>query len=139
VDAWAVWDPYVSTAEDKFGARMLIPSTSIGTDNMTVMVARQAFVHDHPEAARAVFEALRDEDVWAATNPAEAAETWAKYVNQPLSIAKLLASHTGKKMVPIGPEQSAVLVRAAQFMVDHKIIPIMPAITDHLVDLGTGG
>jgi sulfonate transport system substrate-binding protein len=136
VDAWAVWEPYVSTAEDKFGARMLIPSTSVGSDNHTVLVARQAFVQDHPDVAREVFAALQEDDAWAASNYEAAAATWARYANQPMSLAQLLASHSGKKMVPVGQAEVAALERAAQWMFDHKLIPVMPTIADHVANLG---
>jgi sulfonate transport system substrate-binding protein len=139
VDAWAVWEPYVSTAEDKFGARMIIPSTAVGSDNDTVLVARQAFVQEHPDAARDVFAALQEDEAWAASNYEAAAQTWAKSVNLPISLANLLASHTAKRMVPMGPAETAGLVRAAQWMADHKLIPVMPTIADHVVNLGPGG
>jgi sulfonate transport system substrate-binding protein len=137
VDAWAVWDPFVSTAEAKFGARMLIPNTAIDSDNRTILVAREGFVHDHPDATRAIFRALQADDAWATAHPNEAAAAWAKFVNQPMAIATLLASHNGKPMVPIGADETAVLQRAATWMFDHKLIPRQPSITDHVIDLST--
>lgn len=135
VDAWAVWDPFNSIAQVNHGARILVASDAIASDNAIVTVVQADFLKKHPDVTRLVFQALQQEDEWAATHADEASVIWAKAMGLSPEIGKMLASHANLPMTAVGKAEAAQIERAARWMYDHKMIPAPPNVPAHVVDL----
>ncbi len=134
VDAWATWDPFISIAEDKFAAKLIVPADTIGSENAIVMVVRTAFLQGHPEVTREVFHQLRMSDDWAVAHPEEAGALYASDAKMPASLGRLLASHASNPLLAVGAQQRGELKHLAAWMYDHRIIPALPDLDPNIVD-----
>jgi sulfonate transport system substrate-binding protein len=72
VDAWAIWDPFLSSARLELGARVLRDATGL-TTNSTYYVARRSFAEQHPNALNHLLRELGNAARWARDEPERAA------------------------------------------------------------------
>ncbi|MFE9425576.1 NrtA/SsuA/CpmA family ABC transporter substrate-binding protein [Kitasatospora sp. NPDC006697] len=70
VDAWATWSSYAVSALADSGAHFLANGKALGSDNYSVWAVRTAFAEQHPEATRALYQYLHDNDAKAKADPA---------------------------------------------------------------------
>jgi len=73
VDAWIVWDPFVSAAISQANARILADSTGFA-DYARFYLASSKFAAEHPDVVRHVFQKLQETGKWVKANPEEAAK-----------------------------------------------------------------
>jgi sulfonate transport system substrate-binding protein len=72
VDAWAIWDPWLSSARLDFGARVLRDATGL-LKNSAYYVARRAFAETEPEIVRQFLAQLGAAAHWVKHDPGRAA------------------------------------------------------------------
>ena len=72
VDAWAIWDPFLSAAEKQTGARVLADGTGV-VNNHAFYLAERGFVEKHPQVIKAVFDDVVALGRWLQDNPTAAA------------------------------------------------------------------
>lgn len=89
VQAWAIWDPWLSTARAEFGARVLRDATGL-LKNSVYYVARRAFAEEQPELIEEFLRHLELTARWVRRDPAHAAHVVAEELG--LSPRALLAS-----------------------------------------------
>jgi sulfonate transport system substrate-binding protein len=70
VDAWAIWDPYMSAAIDRSGARVLQDAEGVAA-NREFFLADRRFAEAHQEILLAVRDAAGRCGTWVATKPQE--------------------------------------------------------------------
>ena len=70
VDAWVIWDPYMTAAIDRSGARILQDAEGIAA-NREFFLADRRFAQAHPEILSAVREAVNRCGTWVTTKPEE--------------------------------------------------------------------
>jgi sulfonate transport system substrate-binding protein len=70
VDAWAIWDPFMTAAIDRSGARILQDAQGIAT-NREFFLADRRFAQAHPEILLAVHDAVNRCANWVSTKPEE--------------------------------------------------------------------
>jgi sulfonate transport system substrate-binding protein len=73
VDAWVVWDPFVSAAQKQVNARVLADGTGIAS-YQRYYLASSAFAASEPKVIETYFELLQSTGKWVKENPAEAAK-----------------------------------------------------------------
>lgn len=76
VDAWVVWDPFVSAAQKQANARVLADGTGIASYQRYYLAA-SAFAASDPKVIETYFELLQSTGQWVKANPAEAAKVLA--------------------------------------------------------------
>lgn len=76
VDAWVVWDPFVSAAQKQANAKVLADGTDIAS-YQRYYLASSAFAASDPKAIETYFELLQSTGKWVKANPAEAAKVLA--------------------------------------------------------------
>jgi aliphatic sulfonates family ABC transporter substrate-binding protein len=112
VDAWGIWDPWLSSARLDFGARVLRDATGLST-NSVYYLARRDFVERQPEL---IIELLRHVQVavqWVKRDPIRAADMIAPGLG--LSSRALMASLERElRTLPL----SAELIAAQQDIAD---------------------
>lgn len=96
IDAWAVWDPYISAAEVDGNAKVLFESTSLPA-TYSYYLAQPEFIKDHPNDAKKVLTVLNQTDEWIRTHKSEAAEILAKSTGLSIQIAQKVLN---KKPIP---------------------------------------
>jgi sulfonate transport system substrate-binding protein len=72
VDAWAIWDPWLSSARIDFRARVLRDATGL-SNNSVYYVARRDFASRHPELARELLAQIENAARWVRSDPEQAA------------------------------------------------------------------
>ncbi|HEY8946510.1 MAG TPA: aliphatic sulfonate ABC transporter substrate-binding protein, partial [Polyangiaceae bacterium] len=73
IDAWAVWDPWLSSARLDLGARVLRDTSGL-FDTSVYYIARQEFARTHPELVAELRKQLEVAARWVESDPARAAD-----------------------------------------------------------------
>lgn len=72
IDAWVVWDPFLSAAQRQSGARVLADGTGLAS-YQRYYLASTAFATARPDVLRVIYAALEKTGQWVKQNPKEAA------------------------------------------------------------------
>ncbi len=128
VDAWAIWDPWLSSARLDFGARVLRDAQGL-LHNSAYYVARREFAEHSAELIAELMTQLQMAAHWAKKDPSRAADLLAPGLG--LSSRALVASLERElRPVPL----SAELVRAQQDVADTllelQLIPRAVSVAD---------
>jgi sulfonate transport system substrate-binding protein len=131
VDAWVIWDPFLSAAERQIGARVLANGRGL-VDNHLFYLAERSYAERHPQVLAALFEDLNERARWISANLKPAAELIAPL--QGLDIDVVLSS---LKRYPLGvlPVSAEVLARqqkVADAFHELKLIPQPIRVADAL-------
>lgn len=74
VDAWVVWEPFLTSAQRQLAPRVLADGSDGLADYQRYYLSSVAFAEQHPEVLNTLFEELRKGGEWLRANPREAAE-----------------------------------------------------------------
>jgi len=122
VDAWAVWEPYVSVAELEHGARRI--TTTHPAPTYSVMLVRNDTAAKSPKAVQAAFSALGDEYGWLNKNTAKSAEFLVKDIKISPAVAKQVTENQGPQELAIpNADDVAKIQKTADWMLKQKILP----------------
>ncbi len=135
VDAWAIWDPFLTIALNTFDARVLANGPAIGSENAIVMIAHSGFAQKYRSTLKLVYQALAADNAWSVANPEAAGTIWATELKTPESYAKSLGVNNAVPTIPAGPAQAQQIDHIADWYVSNGIIPKKPDITDGVVDI----
>jgi len=72
IDAWVVWDPFVSAAQKQANARVLADGSDGVASYQRYYLASSAFAAKEPKVIEAYFDLLEGTGKWVKANPAEA-------------------------------------------------------------------
>nr|WP_244406161.1 aliphatic sulfonate ABC transporter substrate-binding protein [Methylocella silvestris] len=72
VDAWVIWDPFLTSARLKEGSRVLADAAGLASYKRYYL-ASDGFVANHGDALKIVFAKLQETGLWVKSHPAEAA------------------------------------------------------------------
>lgn len=73
VDAWFIWDPFVTRAEQKKVGRVLVDGGKLRDTANFYSTSRQ-FYQAHPEVIKAFLEELQKAEIWTQNHPKEVAQ-----------------------------------------------------------------
>ncbi|WP_256874855.1 MULTISPECIES: aliphatic sulfonate ABC transporter substrate-binding protein [unclassified Nostoc] len=122
VDAWAVWEPYVSVAELEHGARRI--TTTHPAPTYSVMLVRNEAAAKYPEAVKAAFSGLTQEYDWLNANTAKSAEYLVKDIKISPAVAKRVTENQGPQLlVTPNADDVAKIQKTADWMLEQKILP----------------
>ncbi len=122
VDAWAVWEPYVSVAELEHGARRI--TTTHPAPTYSVMLVRNQAAAKSPEAVKAALDGLSKEYDWLNQNTAKSAEFLVKDIKISPAVAKRVTENQGPQLLVIpNADDVAKIQRTANWMLEQKILP----------------
>jgi sulfonate transport system substrate-binding protein len=138
VDGWAAWDPYLAVAEVRDRARVLALSHEIGSENATIVVARNAFIDQNPAIVKVIYDALIAENKWDNANVVASTNLWASDAKQDPGTAAVLAKRAPFIYGPVTPAVVASLTHVAQWFADQKIIPTVPDVSACVYDVSRG-
>jgi sulfonate transport system substrate-binding protein len=122
VDAWAVWEPYISVALLEHGARRI--TTTHPAPTYSVMLVRNDTAAKSPKAVQAAFSALGDEYAWLNKNAAKSAEFLVKDIKISPAVAKQVTENQGTQELAIpNADDVAKIQKTADWMLEQKILP----------------
>ena len=87
IDAWAVWDPFLSAAELQGQARV-ISQTGDFDQTYSFIIGNPKFIAAHPTANERVIEALNAADQWISDNKSQALDTYQSSTGLQPEVAK---------------------------------------------------
>jgi aliphatic sulfonates family ABC transporter substrate-binding protein len=128
IDAWAIWDPWLSSARLDFGARVLRDAEGL-LENSTYYLARQDFAEGSAGLVNELLAQLRAAAHWVQKDPGRAAELLAPALG---FSARAIAASLQRDLTPI--PVSAELITAQQDIADTllrlRLIPRAVSIAD---------
>jgi sulfonate transport system substrate-binding protein len=139
VDAWSMWSPGVDIARLEYKAHDLFVEgrdLEFQIDYMSYLTTRK-FATDNPSLVRAVNDAFRAEGKWVSENSKEAeyiAQKTGKYSDQIRD--QFIAMNRQCRYFATNDSQFiADLQKAADWLVERKVLPEPVKVTDHLAQL----
>lgn len=105
VDAWAVWDPFVATAELVDGARAVATAKGIVQGLDGFQVASEQAIADKRPLLQDFLQRLVRAERWGIAHPDEYAASWGKIVGLPPEVATLTVKRISR--TPVAMDASA--------------------------------
>ena len=122
VDAWVIWDPFLTVAQRATGARILKDGEGL-VSNFEFYLAEKSFSEQHPDRLKTILEEIQKVDDWAANKPTDVA----KLLSPELGIDVATLEDVAKKR-PYGVKQITNEVvtyqqKIADTFYDLKLVP----------------
>jgi sulfonate transport system substrate-binding protein len=131
VDAWAIWDPYLASAEVALEPRVLSTAEGI-VDNNVFYLARRGFADEQPEILNVILEQVRITDAWAREHRDETAQ----HLGPLLGIdARAIRAAVGRSSFGVGPLTDSTLAsqqRIADVFHELGLVPTLLQVSDAL-------
>ncbi|PLZ90228.1 MULTISPECIES: aliphatic sulfonate ABC transporter substrate-binding protein [Fischerella] len=122
VDAWAVWEPYISVAQLEHQARRI--TTTHPAPTYGIMVVRGDAAKENPATVKAALTALSQDGEWLNQHSDAAAEFMVKELKVSDAVAKQATKNRGpESYVFPTTEDISNLQKTADWLLEQKIIP----------------
>lgn len=131
VDAWAIWDPFLSAAEKQTGARILVDGRGL-VDNHLFYLAERGYAEKHPQVIRTLFDDLLERGRWITANNRAAAELIAPLQGLDVEVVQQSLRRYPLGVVPLTPEVAARQQKVADAFFELKLIPQPVKVADAL-------
>lgn len=131
VDAWAIWDPFLSAAEKQIGARILVDGKGV-VNNYLFYLASRSFVDKHPAVVGAFFQDLQERGRWITANRAEAARLIAPLQGLDVAIVESSLSRYPLGVVPVSAAVAAEQQKVADAFFELKLVPTRVIVAEAL-------
>jgi sulfonate transport system substrate-binding protein len=113
VDAWAIWDPYLSSALHTTDARVLHDAQGIAS-NVPYYLSTRSYASSHADVLRIVEREIRSVDAYIAANPHEVAALLAPKVGMPVEVIEDSLHRNPFDLGPLRPATIANQQRVAE-------------------------
>ncbi|MDH2415203.1 aliphatic sulfonate ABC transporter substrate-binding protein [Nocardioides sp. CER19] len=135
VDAWATWGNFFATAATSKGAKVVSTGAAVDSHNDTVFVTTKSFAKDHPDALKAVFDALKSSaDKGAADTSLY--DTARKADGLSDAVVAFLAKDAPVSVEPVTADTITSWQKEADFWTSEKVIPSKVDVAGQVVQLG---
>lgn len=124
IDAWAIWEPYLSTTELKGHAKSLIDGTAFPT-TYSFYIGNPKFIQQHPDAAQKVLDGLNKADQWFVKHQDEGLSIYAQSTGLDTQVAKAVLDKRLKPspVHPLTPEVVEAQQQVANLFKQVQLIP----------------
>lgn len=122
VDAWVVWDPFLSAAQKQAGARVLADGANVAA-YQRYYLAGSAYAAKRPDVIAAVFRALQETGKWVKANPKEAADLLSPVWGLPADIIEQANGRRSYDVRNVKAENLAEQQAIADVFLNEKLIP----------------
>ncbi len=127
VDAWAIWDPFLSAAQEATGARTLVDGTGVAgqalAPNRQFFLAHRDFAQNQPGLLRTLNEQVDATDRWAEQNQDETARLLAASMGLPHAVVARAVARMGYGVRPLTAEVVADQQKIADTFFKLRLIP----------------
>lgn len=137
VDALATWRIFGASAETKGGGVKIASGRDVGSENVLIYIAREAFAKQHPQALKAVFKALAESADQSAKDPDATARVWERLGKLSPEDAKIFVSPASRKFLPVTNALLPTLESAAALFVKNKVVPRVPDYRPMIFDVNS--
>lgn len=118
VDAWAVWDPYISLNTLSGKARVLADGESEGVLSPSFQLVRSEFAKQYPDLVTLYLKTFEKARQWEAGNQDEAFQRYADERSIPLELVKGIQSRSAMINIPVSDETIADQQKTADFQLE---------------------
>lgn len=133
VDAWAIWDPFISLHTVNKGAKVITDGERLNVSSPEFLIARTKFAKEHPELVEKFLKVYEKARVWQDENLDEAIKIYTSAKKIDAEIVKEVFNHDKPILVPVTKEIVAEQQQTADFQ--YKLGSIKKEIkTDKVVD-----
>lgn len=124
IDAWSIWEPYLSTTELKGHAKSLIDGTAFPT-TYSFYIGNPKFIQQHPDAAQKVLTGLNQADQWFVKHQDEGLSIYAQSTGLDTQVAKAVLDKRLKPspVQPVTPEVTQAQQNIADLFLQVQLIP----------------
>jgi sulfonate transport system substrate-binding protein len=122
VDAWAIWEPFLAAAQRQTGARILADGNGVVSNHQFFLASRPCATK-RADVVAIVLEEVAAVDLWAKTNPKEAAAALQPQIGLDQATLELALSRGGYGVTPVNDAVLAEQQRIADTFYDLKLIP----------------
>ncbi|MEF7613565.1 sulfonate ABC transporter substrate-binding protein [Aquincola sp. MAHUQ-54] len=133
VDAWAIWDPFLSAVEKQAGARVLVNAQGI-VPNYAYYLAERSYAQKKPQVIQALFADSVEQGRWLKANIQKAAQLIAPIQGLEVAVVEQALQRYQFNVVPVTPAVAAEQQKIADTFFELKLIPKAIRITDALPD-----
>ena len=129
VDAWVIWAPFQSAAEQQLQARSLRDGTGL-VDNHQFYLATRTYAEQHPQVIGTLVEEIRGVGEWVKGNLDEATSQVAPLIGLSPEITRQAVERQGYGAQFISPEVVEAQQKIADTFTELKLIPKQLTIKD---------
>ncbi|WP_180054147.1 sulfonate ABC transporter substrate-binding protein [Acinetobacter sp. YH12142] len=122
VDAWVIWDPFLSAAEHQLNARSIANGENL-VKNYQFYLADRKFAQENPKVLQAVVNELNLTTQWVSKNQDEAAKLLEGKTGLGLDVLKTSISRLGNQVTPITAQVVQEQQQVADAFYNEKLIP----------------
>ena len=122
VDAWVIWDPFLSAAEHQLNARTIANGENL-VKNYQFYLADRKFAQENPIVLQAVVNELNLTTQWVSKNQDEAAKLLEGKTGLGLDVLKTSISRLGNQVTPITAQVAQEQQQVADAFYNEKLIP----------------
>jgi sulfonate transport system substrate-binding protein len=122
VDAWAIWDPFLTAAEQSTGAQVLTTAKDLAP-NREFFLSTRGFIEKNPDFLPALVTAVNSAAQWAAEKPTEVATYLAKEVGMDPQILETIIRRQPWGFRPVDAAVIADQQAIADLFFSLKLIP----------------
>ena len=122
VDAWAIWDPFLTAAEQGTGAKVLTNAKDLAANREFYLSTRE-FIGKNPDFLPALIAAVNSAGQWATDRPSEVAIYLAKEVGMDAQILEPIIRREPWGFRPVDAEVIADQQAIADLFCSLKLIP----------------
>ncbi len=131
VDAWVIWDPFLSAAERQAGARVLADGRGV-VHNYAYYLAERGYAARHPQVIDALFEDTVERGRWIKTHLDEAAALIAPLQGLDIEVVRSALHRYQFNVQPLTAAVAAEQQKIADTFAELKLIPRPIRIADAL-------
>ncbi|MCL6235786.1 sulfonate ABC transporter substrate-binding protein [Acinetobacter sp. ANC 5579] len=122
VDAWVIWDPFLSAAEHQLNARTIANGENL-VKNYQFYLADRKFAQENPKVLQAVVNELNLTTQWVSKNQDEAVKLLEGKTGLGLDVLKTSISRLGNQVTPITAQVAQEQQQVADAFYNEKLIP----------------
>ncbi|WP_180051188.1 sulfonate ABC transporter substrate-binding protein [Acinetobacter sp. YH12144] len=122
VNAWVIWDPFLSAAEHQLNARTIANGENL-VKNYQFYLADRKFAQENPKVLQAVVNELNLTTQWVSKNQDEAAKLLEGKTGLGLDVLKTSISRLGNQVTPITTQVAQEQQQVADAFYNEKLIP----------------
>jgi len=131
VDAWAIWDPFLTAAVESGEARVLIDGTGL-VENYSYFLTTRDFSSEHPDLLKRLLEEIRLVSAWARDHREEVAAFMSEYLEMELAYLRIAEHRRQYEMTEMAGDAVEYQQRVADTFFKLRLIPNSVQIADAL-------
>jgi sulfonate transport system substrate-binding protein len=131
VDAWVIWDPFLSAVEKQVGARQIADATGVA-NGFNFYLAQTDYAQANPAVIRALFDNTLDAARFVQADVPKAAALIAPLQGLDVSVVESSLRRYKYGVVPVTPQVAAEQQKIADAFYELKLIPKAIRIADAL-------